>query len=399
MRIALFSTQATADDAPDMPLGALSLAGRSLAERQLDLALALGCERIVCVSGGIDRQLLALQHRVEAAGAQFNIVNGPRQLLGLIGASDELVVIADGLLLAPDEAQTALAGGAGVLVLGVEAGVVAGFERIDLNYAWAGVLAMPGRLVERLAELPPDCDAIAGLLRIALQGRVPRRVLPEAVLADERWALIRTRQQVAELGSGWFRRHAAAPDWRAPGRALARLAVRHFGGRLLERSFRPEWLSGLGLVSVAAGVATAWVGVSMAALALLVAGWLLGEGGTALAALAQAGLGGRARPQRLRTAAGWLLDCGLVAILALSLAGTWPERLFAPLMLTGLARVAARAIPARWACLAEDRAVLALALIAAAGFGVLLPAIEVLALALLALLLGLSRRTKQLTQT
>src|SRR3569623_856203 len=131
----------------------------------------------------------------------------------------------DGLLLAPDEAQKALAGGAGVLVLPVEAGLAAGFERIDLNHAWAGVLAMHGRLVERIAELPPDCDPVSGLLRIALQGRVPKRVLPEAVLTEERWALVRTRHQLAALDPGWIQRHAAASAWRAPGKALVCLVV------------------------------------------------------------------------------------------------------------------------------------------------------------------------------
>ena len=107
----------------------------------------------------------------------------------------------------------------------------------------------------RLAELPPDCDPVEGLLRIALQGRVPKRVLPEAVLAEGRWAPIRSRHQLAELEPGWFRRHAAAPDWRAPGRALARLAVRSFGGRMLERGLRPELFTALGVAVSAAGIA------------------------------------------------------------------------------------------------------------------------------------------------
>jgi hypothetical protein len=68
-------------------------------------------------------------------------------------------------------------------------------------------------------------------------------------------------------------------------------------------------------------------------------------------------------------------------------------------MLAGLVRFAARVVPFKWAGLLEDRAVLSVVLLAAVGFRVLLPATEVLALALVALLLGLSRRTKQLTQT
>ena len=88
MRIALISTQASADDAPDVALGALALGGRSIAERQLDFALALGCERIVCIADGPDPRVLALQHRAEAAGAQFNLIAGARWLVTLVHAND-----------------------------------------------------------------------------------------------------------------------------------------------------------------------------------------------------------------------------------------------------------------------------------------------------------------------
>ena len=392
--------QATADDAPDMPLGAIPFAGRRLAERQLDLALALGCERVVCVAGGIDSQVLALQHRVEGAGAQFNVISGAAPLLALVHANDELIAIADGLLLAPDAANNALAGGPGVLVLPVETGMAAGFERIDLNHAWAGVLAMPGRLVERLAELPPDCDPIEGLLRIALQGRVPKRVLPEALLAEDRWAPVRARHQAAELEPAWFRRHAAAPDWHAPGRALARLAVRRFGGRLLERRLRPELLAALGAILSGAGAVCAWFWSSVPALALLAGGALCVEGATAFAALARGGMGQQMRLGKFDNAPAWCVDVALVVILALAMPGAWLERLFAPLVLVGLLRLAAGMVSPRWAELSEDRATLAVLLAVASAFGLPFPAVAGLALGLLALLLfGLARGSARLTQT
>ena len=55
----------------------------------------------------------------------------------------------------------------GVLVLPVEAGVAAGFERIDINHAWAGALRMPGRIVAGLGDLPADWNPVAALLRLA----------------------------------------------------------------------------------------------------------------------------------------------------------------------------------------------------------------------------------------
>ena len=134
-----------ASDAPETLLAALSLAGASLAERQVELALALGCERIICLASGFEKGVSGLQRRADAAGVKFNAVSGPRALLGLVGATDSLIAIAEGVLADADIAGAALTDGEGVLVLPVEAGLAAGFERIDLNHAWAGILSMQDR--------------------------------------------------------------------------------------------------------------------------------------------------------------------------------------------------------------------------------------------------------------
>lgn len=393
MRVALISLLQRAGDAPDTPLATLALAGRSLAERQLELALSLGCERIVCLSQGFDKGLVALQHRAEAAGTKFNLIAGPRPLAGLVNAADELVVIGEGLLPAAPEAQAALESGTGVLVLPVEAGVAAGFERIDLNHAWAGVLAMPGRQVERLTQLPPDCDAVSALLRIALQGRVPLRNLPEAVLSERRWAMLASKAQLAELEPEWFRRHVAPPPPFAPGRAIARLAMRGAGASLLAKGWKPAFMAGAGVAAAGLGVVAAWFGVPAAGILACGLGWLVFEAGGALTAFSQAGSSEPAR-DRVFPAAAIAIDLLLIAVLALALGGGWFERLYPALVLLGAARAAGGLIPAKWAELAEDRAVLALLLAAATLGHALLPAIQLVSLALIGAILGVARLTR-----
>jgi len=380
-----------------MPLAALALAGRTLAERQLDLVLALGCARVVCLSQGLDKSLIALQHRAEAAGAKFNVIAGPRPLAGLVSAADELVVVGEGLLPAVTEAKQALESGAGVLALPVEAGIAAGFERIDLNHAWAGVLMMPGRLVERLTQLPPDCDAVSALLRIALQGRVPYRTLPEALLAERRWALIRNHAQLADLEPAWLQRHVAAPTPFAPGRALARIAMRRMGTRLLGKGWRPAYLSGMGIALAGLGAVVAWFDQGVMGLAACGLGWLGVEAAGALGSIARAGAEDESSVDRSGTLAGIFIDVLLVWVLALTLSGIWYERIFAPIVLILAARLSGRLLEAKPADMVQDRALLALLLAVAASTGILLPVTQLIAFAVLAMLLVLSRGKPQIT--
>lgn len=398
MRIALLSYSNRAGDDPDLPLGALALAGRSLAERQLDLAIGLGCMRVICLADGLDAELIELQHRAEKHGGKFHVISGARPLAGLVGSADELVVIADGLLPAATEAREILEIGPGVLVLPVESGVSAGFERIDLNHAWAGVLAMPGRLVEHLTELPADCDTISSLLRIALQGRVVERALPPAVLAEGRWAILKSREQLDELEPDWFRRHAEKVSIFAPGRAAARLAVRIFGSSFLSRGWKPQLMGWLGMALAGLGVAASAFDQLPAALLICGLGWLICEAASSLTSIMRAGLEGDMRSGKTEILADWLIDGCLVAILIFALVGPAQERVFAPLILIGLSRLAGRAIAASWAESFQDRSLLVLILIISGVAGVLLPAIELLSLVYLALILGFSRRIPQLTQ-
>lgn len=398
MRVGLISLIERAGDDPETPLAVLALAGHTLAERQLELLIGLGCERVICLSGSVGRDLIALQHRAEAHGARFNLIAGPRQMSGLVNSADELIVVADGLLPATAEAKATLASGTGVVVLPVEPGIAAGFERIDLNHAWAGLLGMPGALVERINQLPPDCDTISALLRIALQGRVPERSLPEAVLAERRWALITSREMLAQLEPDWFRRHIAPPSLWAPGRAAARLGMRKWGGTLLAKGWKPSFLAAAGIALAGLGVVSAWFEHAVAGIILCGLGWISGQAGAALAMLARAGSDREEGGRRSLALAAILIDLAFVAVLALALHGTRAERLFPPLVLLGALRIASAYIPAKWAEIAQDRAALALLLAIAAAAGVLLPAIQLLVLLLIAALLGFSRESGQITR-
>src|SRR5688500_14417860 len=106
------------------------LAGKTLAHRQLDFALASGCESVIALGDGGSADAIGLRHAAEAAGARFQSIRDGHGLLGAIRAEDELLALAPGLLPEAAEAVDLLSKGRVVLVLPASAGVAAGFERI-----------------------------------------------------------------------------------------------------------------------------------------------------------------------------------------------------------------------------------------------------------------------------
>lgn len=389
MRVALISMVERVGGEPGaLARASLAFGGRTIAERQLDFALAWGAERIVCLAAGLDPKVMELQHAAEGDGARFNLISGAPAMLGLIAAEDELLVLADGLLPLSQRALDVLEQGRTVLLLEAEAGVAAGFERVDLNHSWAGALAVPGALVERLGALPPDIEPVSALLRIALQARIPERLLPEAVLGSGSWSLAGGAGQMAQREAAWLGAQLPPASGFAPGSWLVRGAVARTGANLLRRGTRPALLGIAAAVLAAGGVVAAWQHWPAAGLLLAGLGWLAGEAAGGLRAIARAGIRRKEGPEWPWVALGWAIDVAFVAILALAAVVPLPEALFAPLVLLGLLRIAPRLVKGAPAKALTDRALLAIVLAIAVAAGGLAATVQVLAILLLALFLA-----------
>jgi hypothetical protein len=370
--------------------------GKSLARRQLDFALAAGCERVIALGNGAAPEAIALRHAAEARGARFHSIGDTHGLLGAVPAADELLVLAPGLLPEDAGALESLERGSAVLVLPAGIGVAAGFERIDLERAWAGALVLPGRLVERLSDLPADSEATAALLRIALQARVAEKRLAEQALADGSWAIVGQGDDAGLRQQAWLKRNLPTADGFAATRLLARLGLNRFAIPLLGV---PRALTGLwGGVALALGGAIGaaafdWpaTGFVFVALGALLAVFALG-----LAHLHDAPFAVPGR-DRLRVVVPSLVDAALIACAALAIGGDWLHSLFPPLILLG-ALHASR--PGQWpgvAALLGDRTLLALAFALAAVLDLAEPAIMLAALAIVALDAAVFRARSRIT--
>lgn len=371
----------------ELPRACLRVGGVSLARHQLGLALALGCQRIVCLSAIYDAELGVLQQVAEAGGANFQRISGAAGLLGLVNAGDELVALGEAMLVWPELAIAQLNAGPVVLVQPIEAGLAAGFERMDINHASAGAMLIPGRVVARLAEFPADFDVFSTLQRLALQAGVPQRLLPPDAHEAGRWSLVRGEAEAHAVEMAWIRLHTQTAGAGTLALDIARRGVRAFGPALLHAGSSGTVVAIAGGVAQAFGLVLGWFGLVVPGLALFGAAWVLFLAASLFGRVERAAL----RLPRPHVAPvviyGWVIDIGLALLMAWNMSPgsgrSFMERSFAPMMLLGLTRMVARVMGQNSGHWIEDRLVLALVLAIAAIAGGFSLAIGALALAVL----------------
>jgi hypothetical protein len=374
------------------------VAGKPLARRQLEFALAAGCERVIALGNGASPEAIALRHAAETRGARFQCIGDAHSLLGAVPAADELLVLAPGLLPEDRDALELLERGSAVLVLPAGPGVAAGFERIDLERAWGGALVLPGRLVERLSDLPGDSDAVAALLRIALQARVAEKRLPEQGLAAGSWAIVGEGDDAVRREQGWLKRNLPSSEEFGVARLVARFGLSRLAIPLLAVPRALAWLWGGVALALAGAVGAAAIDWPATGFVLVALGALVAEFALGLVHLRDApfGVPGRDRAGALIPG---LVDAALAACAALAIDDGWLHSLFPPLVLLG-ALHAGR--PGQWtsvAALLGDRALLALAFALAAALDLAEPAVMLAALMVIALDAALFRARPRITPT
>lgn len=381
MRVALLSTL----DSETPPGGVRApfrrFAGSRIIERQLDLALAAGCETIACLTDNVGREVIELQHRAERSGVRFIALRETHGLSGIVSADSELLVFAPGVLPADASVLKHVTKPA-VLVFPADLAVPRGYERIDPEFAWAGVFLARGAIVERLRELPPDADAPSALLRIALQSGTRPIPLEKRLLEEGEWHLRPEPQELAEREEKWIHSHARLAPFNAPGLAVSermgiRLARDILGGK------------GTRIPAIASGVAGV-LAVAVSLVGFPVVGLGFGALMAIFAAMAEVvervGLAGQVRPERsaMTKAVDWLADPVLVVLVALaSPEDTEWLRLFVPVMLFGLLRLGRSSAIRKWRMTYADRVAAALLILPAALFGLAQPVAASLALLVL----------------
>ncbi|MGV2496406.1 hypothetical protein [Pelagerythrobacter aerophilus] len=365
--------------------GLLTVAGRSVAALQLDLALRLGCERIVCLAEGLDEGVLPLLHRAEQGGATFHALSSARSLSGLVRAQDELFLFAEGVVPDPLVVGELLGERSGIIALPAEPGIEAGFERIDRDHAWAGVARLPGSAVERLVEMPFEVDAVPALLRVGLQTGTRIVPLTPSLVSDRRWALLRDEQQARAFEAAWLNQRVTLSSFAAPVHALAdRAAMVLAPGVLAQRGKAALPIAG-GILGLGGALAAAWWKLPPLAFGAAALGTFLLRTGETVAAFLSEGRRSGIVARVTRVLPGLAVDAIILALVGmLAPVGELADWLFGGLALLLALRIAERSQVESLARAASDRGTLALVLALCAALDQTLPGIQILVLAVLA---------------
>lgn len=374
------------------------LGGVSLARHQLDLALGQECARIICFTPQLTTAIIQLQHLAEANGARFHSLSGARGLAGLVSAIDEVLVLEDGLFVTSAIMPDLRSGPPLIYVQPIEAGLAAGFERIDINHASAGLLRLGGGQVARLADLPDDVNVFSALQRIALQAAVPLRMLPPHDQADAVWTLVRSEVQAERLEAHWIEARTQLDAAATPTQWLMRHVVRSFGAALLDSAGGMVSLfAGAGLLLILA-VGAGWFGVSLIGLLLAALSGLIWTMRELIVRIAP-GPSGKAW---LIAGFGLAQDAVLVALATWGMQSVGWEaihtRVFPALLLVVLLRLVAGLAPPRWRGWLADRTVLAAGLGVAVALNAAGSVVQIAALAVAGLGILFTRDKTRLTQ-
>lgn len=391
MRIAVLAMAMPLANDALVTCAGLRVGGDSVVGQQLRLAIAAGALRLLVLA---DRRTVGLEELTadaRAAGLDVRVIADAPGLCAEVTAADELLVISDALLADPVLALPLLAT-SGVVTLPVEQGLAAGFERIDAECAWGGMMVIPGALAERLRQLPRDCDIASSLLRIALMAGVSVRPVDGAAIADRRWTVVRGERDAQAIEAQRLRLSLAEARGRTPGRALAGFLVGRFGGRLFAAEKSPALVWWGALVPVLVAIGLGWFGLFGGAFFALALAWLAVRAAMILDRAERQGRIASALPDRRPLLALLGIDAVFAGVLALALHA--PDGGSAPVLVAvclavvfaGLARIGAVAFPMlRARPFFEDRfshaIVLQLAFIAGALAPVAMAAIMVVMLA------------------
>jgi hypothetical protein len=261
---ALIAAYHEADDGGGGLRATLTVAGRTLLERQVRLAVGAGADPVVVVVERVTAALSAALDGLRAEGVNLVLARNAEEAAEAVHGDDNVLLVGDGLV-APETVIARLIALDGPAILVVpDLRVDDRYERIDAQSRWAGLALIDGQMLKQTASMLGDWDLQSTLLRRAVQAGA-RQISVRGEAEDELPLVAETSEDLVELEAkiiagahvrrgDWVSRYLLGPAERLATRALMPTAVTPtalgLGATLLMAlaglAFAKDWL-GLGL--------------------------------------------------------------------------------------------------------------------------------------------------------
>ena len=147
----------------------LPLAGRTLVERQVRLAVEAGAKPVILVIDRESPELANAFNRLRAEGLDILVARNAGEAARAVQANDPVLLIADGLLADRDQVRRLIEAGGTALLTVPGLDFDDRFERIDVESRWGGLAMIDGQALKHVAAMLQDWDLQSTLLRHAVQ--------------------------------------------------------------------------------------------------------------------------------------------------------------------------------------------------------------------------------------
>ncbi len=243
----------------------LQVAGRTLVERQVRLAAAVGAEPVVVVVERVTAALSAAIDGLRAEGVTIVLARSAAEAAEAVHSNDRVLLVGDGLV-APEAviARLVALDGSAILVV-PDLRVDDRYERIDAQSRWAGLALIDGEMLKQTASMLRDWDLQSTLLRRAVQSGA-RQISVRGEAEDELPLVAEASEDLEELEARIVAgAHVRRTDWVS--RYLLGPVEQLATGALMPTGVTPTAL-GLGatLLMAFSGLAFArhWLGLGLA---------------------------------------------------------------------------------------------------------------------------------------
>ncbi|NNC72196.1 MAG: hypothetical protein HKN78_04890, partial [Sphingomonadaceae bacterium] len=268
---ALISAYQDAEDGETQLRALLPMAGRTLLENQVRRAVAAGASHVVVLVERVPAALNAALDRLRRDGIAADIARSPAEAADRFHPGEDVLLIADGLVAAPDCFEAMAARTPPTLLVVSDIAENRQFERVDADRRWAGLALTDAVALAETAAMLGEWDLQSTLMRRIVQSGPS--YLPVdgegGAIADAREAVVLADRSAGsrDAGKAMLSRNRRDDDGWVERYLFSPLAVR-IAPLLLDRSIEAIWPRALSILFGLGGAACFWFGWFWAGLAL-----------------------------------------------------------------------------------------------------------------------------------